>query len=91
MKLKGRHWKTIFKWRQRRRFHGGKTRELWLKKWINTNFLHKMANAHKKVIWIKKISLNDEMLSKEAIIKECGLKKRHMFLSINCTCPKKGD
>ena len=62
-----------FKWRQRRRFHGGKTRELWLKKWINTNFLHKMANAHKKVIWIKKISLNDEMLSKEAIIKECGL------------------
>ena len=50
-------------WRQ-------KSRELWLKDGDkNTGYFHKMANAHRKRNFLRKISINGKMMEKEAEIK----------------------
>ena len=50
-------------WRQ-------KSRELWLKGGDkNTGYFHKMANAHRRSNCLRKISINDKMIEKEADIK----------------------
>ena len=51
-------------WRQ-------KSKELWLKEGgRNTGYFHRMANAHRRRNCLRKISINDIRLDKEAEIKE---------------------
>lgn len=47
-----------------------KTREIWLEGDRNAKSFHKMANVHRKIIFLTKIKLNGEWLSKENEINE---------------------
>ena len=68
-------------WRQ-------KSRATWLKEWDrNTEFFHRMANAHRRRNFLNNISINGRKLVKEADIKDGLINSFQNLLSAPASCP----